>query len=81
MILSIWVKTLIVINVLDLVKQKRFYPYKYMREFEKFKEELPSTETFYSSLTDIKVGGKNYEHAVKVLNAFEMKAKIITICI
>ena len=29
-------------NVLDLVKQKEFYPYEYMRDFEKFKEELPS---------------------------------------
>ena len=26
------------INVLDLVKQKRYYPYDYMRGFEKFKE-------------------------------------------
>ena len=29
-------------NVLDLVKQKRFYPYEYMNHFEKFKEQLPS---------------------------------------
>ena len=29
-------------NVLDLVKQKRFYPYEYMSDFEKFKEKLPS---------------------------------------
>ena len=28
-------------NVLDLVKQKGFYPYDYMNDFEKFKEELP----------------------------------------
>ena len=39
-------------NVLDLVKQKGFYPYEYMSDFEKFKEELPSKEKFYSSLTD-----------------------------
>ena len=25
-------------NVLDLVKQKGFYPYEYMSDFEKFKE-------------------------------------------
>ena len=31
-------------NVLDLVKQKGFYPYEYMSDFEKFKEELPSKE-------------------------------------
>ena len=29
-------------NVLDLVKQKGFYPYEYMNHFEKFKEQLPS---------------------------------------
>ena len=28
-------------GVLDLVKQKRFYPYEYMSDFEKFKEEIP----------------------------------------
>ena len=38
-------------NVLDLVKQKGFYPYEYVTDFEKFKE-LPGKETFYSSLTE-----------------------------
>ena len=38
-------------NVLDLVKQKGFYPYEYMSDFEKFKEDLGSKEKFYSSLT------------------------------
>ena len=33
-----------------LVKQKGFYFYKYMSEFETFKEELPSKEMFYSFL-------------------------------
>ena len=28
-------------NVLDLVKQKEFYPFEYITDFEKFKEELP----------------------------------------
>ena len=36
------------INVLDLVKQKGFNPYKYMSDFEKFKEMLPSIWKFYS---------------------------------
>ena len=35
-------------NVLDLVKQKGFYPYEKMSDFEKFKEELPAKEKFYS---------------------------------
>ena len=41
-------------NVLDLAKQKGFYPYEYMSHFEKFKEQLPSKEKFYSSLTSKK---------------------------
>ena len=35
-------------NVLDLVKQKGFYPFEYMSDFEKFKKELSSKEKFYS---------------------------------
>ena len=42
-------------NLLDLVKQKGFYPYEYMSDFEKFKEELLYKKEFYSSL----IGNKN----------------------
>ena len=28
-------------NVLDLVKQKEFYPFEYITDFEKLQEELP----------------------------------------
>ena len=38
-------------NVLDLVKQNGFYPYEYMSDFDKFKEELSSREKFNSLLT------------------------------
>ena len=38
-------------DILDLVKQKRFYPYEYMNDFGKFEDELASKETFNSSLT------------------------------
>ena len=31
-------------NLLDLVKQKRFYPYEYISDFENFKKQLPSKE-------------------------------------
>ena len=58
---------------LDLVKQKRFYPYEYMSDFENFKEELPSKETFYNSLTGKKISDKEYEHVFKVWNKFLMK--------
>ena len=60
-------------NVLDLVKQKGFYPYKYISDFEKFKEQLPRKEMFCSFLTGKKIIDKEYEHVVKVSNIFEMK--------
>ena len=44
-----------------------------MTDFEKFKEELPSKEKFYSSLTNIKITDKNYEHVRNVWNKFQMK--------
>ena len=53
-------------NVYDLVKQKRFYSYGYMNDFEKFKEELPSKEKFYSLLTSKKNSGKEDKHVVNV---------------
>ena len=46
-------------NLSDLVKQKCFYPYEYITYFEKFNEQLPSKEKFYSSLTDKKMVAKN----------------------
>ena len=42
-------------NVLGLVKQKGFYPYEYMSNFEKFKKELLCKDKFYSSLKDRKI--------------------------
>ena len=60
-------------NVLDLVKQKAFYPYEYMTDFENFKEELPSKENFYNLLTDRNISDKEYEHVLKVWKKFEMK--------
>ena len=41
-------------NLLDLVKQKRFDLCEFMRDFQKFKEELPKKERFYSPLTSRK---------------------------
>ena len=60
-------------NVSDLVKQKGFYLYKYMSDFEKFKEELPRKEKFYSSLTSKKIKDKEYEHVLNVWKKFELK--------
>ena len=39
-------------NVLVLVKQKRFYPYEYMSDFEKFKEELVRKSFIVSQLIE-----------------------------
>ena len=35
--------------------QKCFYPYEYMSDFKKFKEQLPNKEKFYSTSTDKKM--------------------------
>ena len=52
-------------GVLDLVKQKRFYPYEYMSDFEKFKEEIPWPTK--------KISEKEYGHVPNDWNKFEMK--------
>ena len=44
-----------------------------MSDFEKFKEQLPSKEKFYSPLTNRKINYKEYEHVLDVWNKFEMK--------
>ena len=59
--------------MLGLVKQKGFYPYEYITDFEKFKEELLSKEKFYSSLTNRKMSNKEYEHVPNVWKKFETK--------
>ena len=44
-----------------------------MSDFEKFKEELPGKENFYSTLTEKKVSGKEYKHVLNVWEKIEMK--------
>ena len=60
-------------KVLDLVKQKEFYPYEYMSDFEKFKEQLPSKEKFYNLLTSKKTSEKENDHVLIVWTKFKMK--------
>ena len=45
-------------NKLDLVKRKRFYPYEYMNDSEKLKEELSNKEKLHSLLTNRKITGR-----------------------
>ena len=61
------------IDVLDVVKQKGFYPYEHMGKFEKFKEEWPSKEKIYGLLTVKRISDKEYEHVVKVWDRFKVK--------
>ena len=56
--------------MLDLVKEKVFYPYEYMSNFEKIKEQLPSKEKMFSSLTGKKISDKECEHILRVWNKF-----------
>ena len=60
-------------NILHLGKQKGFYPYEYVSDFEKFTEELPSKEKFYSSLTGKKINDNEYKYVLNFWNQFEMK--------
>ena len=60
-------------NILNLVMQKGFYPYEYMNNFQRFKEEWLSKEKLYSSLTGRKLTDKEYRHFVNAWNKSEMK--------
>ena len=60
-------------NVLGLIKPKVFYPYEYMNNFEKNREQLPSKEKFYCPLTGKEASDKEYEHFFKVWNKFDIK--------
>ena len=53
--------------------RKGVYPYDYMDSFEKFKEQLPSKEEFYSILNDEHISNEDYKHAKKVWETFSMK--------
>ena len=60
-------------EVLNLVKQKRFYPYEQAYDFEKFNKKLPSKKKFHSSLSGKGIRDEVYQHVLQVLNKFEMK--------
>ena len=58
---------------LKLMAKKGVYPYDYMDSFQKFKEQLPSKEEFYSILNDKHISDEDYKHAQNVWNKFNLK--------
>ena len=61
-------------NKLQLLFQKRVYPYEYMDAWERFEEEaLPGKDAFYNKLKMKKFSGEDYKHAQEVWKAFGCK--------
>ena len=58
---------------LDLMAKKGVYPCDFMDSFDKFKEQLPTKEEFYSMLNDEHISDEDYEHAQDVWNTFSLK--------
>ena len=57
-----------------LLLRKGVYPYEYMNSMDKFDEiELPSIDNFYSSLQKKHISDKDYAHAKKIWNVWDMK--------
>ena len=62
------------IENLELITRKGVYPYDYMDDFKKFKEEgLPSIKIFYSKLTGENISDSDYNHAKNVWKKFKCK--------
>ena len=59
-------------EVLDLLKQKRSYPYGHMCDFERTNETLPSKNKFLISLGGKRISDEKYQHIFKVWNEFAM---------
>ena len=62
------------LNKFVLLLRKGVYPYEYMDSWERFDEtSLPDKEAFYSELNLEDITDKDYEHAQKVWEVFEIK--------
>ena len=48
--------------MLNLVKQKEFYSFEYISDFENFKEKLPEKKSFMGFFTGKEISDKDYEH-------------------
>ena len=59
---------------LDLLTEKGVHPYDYMNSLSKSNDkELPSTQGFYSKLSEEKTRQKDYDRALKAFNHFNWK--------
>ena len=59
---------------IQLLTRKGVYPYDYMSDFKKFKEnQLPPKEAFYLRLNDSHISDEDYHHAERVWNEFEIE--------
>ena len=59
----------------EILKQKGFYPYEYMDNVEKFKENKPPPrKAFYSKLSGKGITVTDYKHVWNVWNTFKMKS-------
>ena len=60
-------------NNLDMMIRKGVYPYDYMDSFDKFNEQLPPKEEFYSILNNEHISNEDYKHAQKVWKTLKCK--------
>ena len=57
-----------------MLLRKGDYPFEYMDSWEKFdKTSLPDQEAFYSKLNEEGISDRDYAHAQKVWEVFEIK--------
>ena len=61
------------IEILDLFKQKEFYSYEYLSDFEKYKEQLWNKENFIVHWQVKKNSDTDNQYARQVWNKFNMK--------
>ena len=58
---------------LNLMAKKGVYPYDYMDSFNKFNEQLPAKEDFFSILNNEHITDEDYNHALNVWKTFSLK--------
>ena len=58
---------------LDLMTRKGVYPYDYMDSFDKFNEQLPAKEDFFSILNNEHITDEDYNHALEVWKTFNIQ--------